>query len=189
MGVLATSKPSARRCRWRLGVQQRLADALFERPEEIVVCFGAVQAQEYAGTKWALGLRMQNTTGSAIDSAFNEGRILRTHIMCPTWHFVTSADIRWLMALTAPRVLSARAYMHRKLELDDALLQRGNAVIVKALGSGHALTRAEIGVRLRAEGIAIEGLRLTYMVGRAEVDALVCRGPGAESNLYLRPAR
>lgn len=66
--------------------------------------FGAVQSQEYLGASWSLGLRMQSATDALIDQAFNSGAILRTQVMRPTWHFVAPADIRWLLALTAPRV-------------------------------------------------------------------------------------
>jgi hypothetical protein len=157
--------------------QQRLTTTPFERPEDVVSWFGAVQAQDYSGAKWALGLRLLDATDTVIEAACNAGKILRTHIMRPTWHFVTPADLRWLMALTAPRILSATASMYRKLELDAALLARSNTVIAKVLEGGHALTRAELGKALEAAGISTTGLRLTFMVGRAEIDALICSGP------------
>jgi len=37
--------------------------------------------------------------------------------MRPTWHFVTPANIRWMLELTAPRVHAANTFMYRKLEL------------------------------------------------------------------------
>src|SRR5205807_2269233 len=106
------------------------------RPDEVVAWLGAVQAQDYPGAKWALGLRMQNATDDMIERAFTAGTILRTHVMRPTWHFVTPADIRWLLELTAPRVKAVNAYAHRQLALDDALFLRSNAVIARALQGG-----------------------------------------------------
>ena len=99
---------------------------------------GAVQAQDYAGAKWALGQRiMGDATDAAMDKAFNEGTILRTHLMRPTWHFVTPADIRWLLMLTAPRVHAANAHMYRSLELDEVTLRKSNGIMEKALrGAG-----------------------------------------------------
>src|SRR3954465_1201033 len=70
----------------------------------LVAWFGAVQAQDYGAAKWALALRMRGAvTNADVDRAFNEGRILRTHLMRPTWHFVAAADITWLLELTPPR--------------------------------------------------------------------------------------
>jgi hypothetical protein len=123
-----------------------------------------------------LGLRLNGATDDQIERAFTDGAILRTHVMRPTWHFVTPADIRWIIELTAPRVNAANAYMYRKLELDDALLQRSNAAISKSLEGGQQLTRAELGSVLAQAGIAADGMRLGYIVHRAESDAVVCSG-------------
>ena len=80
---------------------QRLSGAALSTPEEVVGWLGAVQAQDYAGAKWALHLRMGSGTGDQTDQALAQGSILRTHLLRPTWHFVTPADIHWLLALTA----------------------------------------------------------------------------------------
>jgi hypothetical protein len=120
---------------------------------------------------------MESTTDSMIEQAFNEGKILRTHVMRPTWHFVTPADIRWLLELTAPRLNAANATRYRQLELDEALLSRSNDVIAGALQGGQMLTRAELGAALAEAGILAKGLRLIYILFRAELDGVVCSGP------------
>jgi hypothetical protein len=157
--------------------QQRLTQNPLADPAEIVAWLGAVQAQDYLGAKWTLGMRLQHATDAAIERAFNEGAILRTHVMRPTWHFVAPADIRWMLELTAPRVNAASAYMYRQLELDDALFSRSTAIIARALQGGQRLTRAEIGVALAQAGIAAEGMRLGYLIFRAELDGIACSGP------------
>ena len=157
--------------------QQRLTHNQFQTPEEVVAWLGAVQAQDYPGALWSLGLRLQPTTGRVIEQAFNEGRILRTHVMRPTWHFVTPADIRWLLALTAPRVNAVNVYRVRQLELDDDQFNRSQDVIVKTLQGGNTLTRAELGAALTEAGIGVQGQRLAYIMMRAELDAVVCSGP------------
>ncbi len=83
---------------------QQLAHTTLDTPSDVVAWLGAVQAQEYALAKWGLALRLRGATNSAVEHALTEGAILRTHVMRPTWHFVTCADIRWLLELTAPRV-------------------------------------------------------------------------------------
>ncbi len=157
--------------------QQRLAQNPLQTPEEIVAWMGAVQAQDYLGAKWSLGLRMEHATDDMIEQAFAEGRILRTHVMRPTWHFVTSADIRWMLELTAPRVNAVNAFRYRQLELDDALFRRSHAIIANSLQGGQMRTRAEIGAALTEAGIAAEGSRLSYIMMRAELDGIVCSGP------------
>src|SRR4029078_1903951 len=125
---------------------------------------GAVQAQEYAAAKWALGLRLQDGAVDAdIERAFEEGRILRTHVMRPTWHFVTPRDIRWLAELTAPRVHRVLSSYNRTLERAAAMLVRGTAVIERALRDRHYLTRSELGECLRQTGLTLDGVRLARL--------------------------
>ena len=156
---------------------QRLAGEAFRDPSDVVRWLGAVQAQDYAGAKWALALRGRGFTDVALDRAFDEGRFLRTHVMRPTWHFVAPEDLRWLLALTAPRVHAANTYVYRAVELDRAVFSRARKVVATALRGGRALTRAELGARLEKRGIPASGLRLACIVMHAELEGLVCSGP------------
>lgn len=155
---------------------QGLSEPRFNEPEDVVAQLGAVQAQDYAGAKWALGQRMPNATDAAIDRAFNEGKILRTHILRPTWHFVSPADIRWMLELTAPRVHAANAFMYRTLELDRAIRKQSYQVLEKALRGNQPLTRAELASVLETAGVHTEGLRLGYFMMSAELDGVICSG-------------
>lgn len=157
---------------------QHLSSAPFQDPVEVVRWLTAVQSQDYYGAKWALGLRLQDAIETDLDDAFNSGAILRTHVLRPTWHFVTPEDIRWLLQLTGPRVLGINASMYRQLELDEATLQRSLDVIAQALQGGQHLTRAELGEVLQNVNIAgTSGQRLTYVVMHAEQNGLICSGP------------
>ncbi|HEX9988908.1 MAG TPA: winged helix DNA-binding domain-containing protein [Chloroflexia bacterium] len=159
---------------------QRIASAVLEEPTDVVEWLGAVQAQDYAGARWAVGQRLRGpkSTDAAIEQTFDGGDILRTHLMRPTWHFVSRADIRWMLALTGPRVNAANAYYYRQLELDDATLGRTNDLLANALQGGNQLTRTELGAVLEQSGIATKGaLRLGYIMMRAELDGIVCSGP------------
>jgi len=156
---------------------QHIARAKFERPDDVVAWLVAMQAQEYAMAKWGMAQRMTEITDAEIDKAFADGAILRTHLLRPTWHFVTPADIRWVLALSAPRVHAANAFMYRKLELDSVLFKRSNAVLTKSLQGGKQLTRVELASALQQAGIATVGeLRMGYIMMQAELDALICSG-------------
>jgi hypothetical protein len=171
---------------------QRIATGTLDQPEEVVKWLVAVQAQDYAGAKWALGLRTRAVRDEDVERAFNEGAILRTHLLRPTWHFVTPADIDWLLELTAPRVHVANKPMYRKLELDNALLNRSNDVLANALQGGQYLTRNELRDRLQQAGIATEAeMRMGYLMMYAELEGLVCSGPrrGKQFTYALRAER
>ena len=137
---------------------------------------GAVQAQDYAGAKWALAQRTNGTTDAAIDQAFNAGAILRTHVLRPTWHFVTPADIRWMLALTAPRVNATLAYNYRRFGLDDDVFRTSNATLARTLQGGKHRTRQELTDALQAAGLRTEALGYLHLLLRAELDAVICSG-------------
>ena len=159
----------------RLSLQQ-IAATKFTKPEEIVSWFGAVQAQDYPMAKWAVGLRLPGSTAETIEAAVASGKILRTHILRPTWHFVAAADLRWMLALTAKRIRSASSGMFRQLGLDQKVFQKSNRVMAKALRNGNHLTRAELRVELERAGLITGDMRMTCFVFNAELDALICSG-------------
>ena len=163
--------------------QQRLRShaitrAGFRRPEDVVSWLGAVQAQEYEPAKWALGLRLRDGAVDAdVERAFDDGRILRTHVMRPTWHFVTPADIRWLLELTGPRVQQRMTPYNRHLELDARTFARGLKAFERALRDHQYLTRIELSERLADAGMPMTGQRLAHLTMEAELEGVVCSGP------------
>src|ERR1700730_6368858 len=158
-------------------INQQIAASKFTKPEEIVSCLIAMQAQDFAMAKWAIGLRLPGSIEADIEKAFNEGKILRTHLMRPTWHFVTPADIRWLLGLTAPRVNAVSAYYFRKSQLDLPVIKRCNHIIATALKGGKQLTRTALKAALERKKIHTNGVRLGHIMMRAELDGIICSGP------------
>ena len=158
-------------------VSQGLEPPTFQTPSEVITSFGAVQAQDYAGAKWSLAQRLrQPLTDDALEKAFAEGDFLRTHVLRPTWHFVNPADIRWLLALSAPRVHAANAYMYRKLELNETVFRRSTDVIAQVLAGDKHSTRKELGAVLEQAGITATGQRLAALMMYAELEAVICSG-------------
>jgi len=158
-------------------VNQRLIAARDTSPESVVTGLGAVQAQDYLGAKWAVAQRAGACTDAAVEDALDRGAILRTHVLRPTWHFVAPADIRWLLALTAPRVHALNAPYNRQTGLDARAFTRGDAALAKALQGQHYLTRDELRAVLREAGVAADGLRLALLLMHAELEGVICSGP------------
>ena len=157
---------------------QLLTDPRGRTPQDVVSSLVAMQAQEYAMAKWAIALRMKRSASdNEIGHAFDAGKILRTHVMRPTWHFVAPADIRWLLSLTGPRVNAASAYVYRQHGLTAAVFRRSDAIIGRALEHGRFLTRAALRTELARSGIEATGTRLAGIVIHAEQDGLICSGP------------
>lgn len=166
-------------------VQQRLIGEPHERPEQAVESLLAVQSQDYAGAKWAVAQRTAGVSDAEVEDAFRAGRILRTHVLRPTWHFVAPADIRWLLELTAPRVHAVNAYYYRMSGLDAAAVKRSNRRIAKALGRGEHRTRSELGRVLGEPDAEAKGNRLACLLMHAELDGLIASGaPRGKQHTY-----
>lgn len=155
---------------------QRIAGTPFARPEDMVRWLCGVQSQDYPGARWSVGQRTAGCTDADVARAFDAGKILRTHLLRPTWHFVTPSDIRWMLKLTAPRVHALNAYQYRQLELDDAVFARSETLLATALEGGKQLTRAELAAILGRAGIVADKLRLSYIMMHAELVGLICSG-------------
>jgi hypothetical protein len=156
---------------------QRLAGDPLDGAAEVVGWLGAVQSQDYPAAAWALGQRARDVTAAGVHQLFDAGAILRTHLLRPTWHLVLPADIRWLLALTGPRIRAGIAGRLRRLEIDGAVITRAETAFTSVLAGGRQLTRVELAEVLRAAGIAPDGQRLPHLILAAELDALVVSGP------------
>jgi hypothetical protein len=158
---------------------QRLVPPHAASAPELVAWLGAVQSQDYVGALWALALRHPEASRPALHDLVARGEILRTHVLRPTWHFVAPQDIRWLLGLTGARIRRAMASRERDLGMDQALVHRSFDVLIRALGGGRSLTRAELGAALTQGGVdwRADLSVLSHLVSAAELAALVCSGP------------
>ena len=156
---------------------EKLVNSTLTDPTAVVEWLGAVQSQDYMGAKWALAQRTTGLTDDAVEQAFTDGRILRTHVLRPTWHFVTPGDIRWLLMLTAPRVHQLNGTYYRKFAIDEAVISRSREVFVSALLGDNYQTREQLAALLDGAGIPSDGLRLAYIIMHAELEGVICSGP------------
>jgi Winged helix DNA-binding domain len=172
-------------------VTQRLQGADLPSAADVVRLLSCVQSQEYAHALWSLGMRTSGLKVMDAQAEFDRGDYLRTHILRPTWHFVAAEDIRWILAVTAPRVQKLNQTIYRQERLDPATLDRGLAVIVEELEGGRYRTRAELGRALADRRLVGERLGLAYIVMNAELEGVICSGPmrGAQQTYALLDER
>ena len=157
---------------------QLLVRPPFDSPQQVVEWMGAVQAQDYRMAKWAVGCRSASTDATQIEAALNRGDILRTHLLRPTWHFVSSKDLRWMLSLTADRIRAANDSYARGTDaaLDSKSIHRYMNLLQKTLEGNKHRTKEEIGEALNQRGIPLSQYALRHLLMRAETDGIVCSG-------------
>jgi hypothetical protein len=157
---------------------QCLVATSFDDPAEPVGWLGAVQAQDYLGSLWAIGLRTRNATEKTVERAIAERAIVRTWPMRGTLHFVAAEDARWMLELMTPRVVAASAgRLARDHGLDERAFGRSGEVVAQALEGGRCLTRDAMYRALQAARIATADGRGLHITWRLAHDGLICFGP------------
>ena len=154
-----------------------LVESTRRKPEQVVSWLCAMQAQDFSAAKWAVASRAPGVQDGDVEQAFNDGLILRTHVLRPTWHFVTAQDVRWLLALSAPRIHAANDYYYRQSDLDAKTFAKSCAMIHRVLEGGKTMTRAELAVYLKRAKIPADGLKLAYLMMHAELEGVITSGP------------
>jgi hypothetical protein len=149
-------------------------------PEAVVAHLGAVQAQEYAGALWTIGLRIAGATRAVVERAIGERTIVRTWPMRGTLHFVPAADARWMLELLTPRIMKGAEGRHRQLELDAAAFRRSRMLVERALKNEPVMSRGAIFAALEAGGVLTTGQRGIHILQRLSMERMICYGPHAE---------
>ena len=157
-------------------VNQQLTFSKFKTGKEIVDWIGPMQAQDYNMSKWALGIRLQNSTEAEINREIDSGAIIRTHLMRPTWHLVSSDDLHWILELTAPHLKTRSASRDKQLGLTDAIIRKCNKIIEKELRDSNHCTREELLSELVKNKIDTDNNRASHIFMRAEIEGIICSG-------------
>jgi hypothetical protein len=156
----------------RLFSQQIAGEGFLSAPG-LVKWMGCIRAEDFASARWAIGARIAGSTDDRILAAFNQGLLLRMHILQSVRHFICPEDVHWMLALTAPRLKAVNSGLFTSLGMDHKLLSKGKRVIVRALEESP-LTRAQLLEILGKNGIGVNEVRLGLLLMDAELDALVC---------------
>src|ERR1041385_3729472 len=170
--------------RTRLGIQ-RLTGTPFRTPQEAVRFFGAFQAQDLHGAKWSLGMRVKGAPDASLDAAIGAGKLIRTHVLRPTWHFVAPEDLHWMLALSAPQVTRIMSYQYPALELDGKLFARVYRILERGLAGGNHCTREEVKGLLARGKITGDVQRIAHILIEAEMAGVICSGrPNGKQQTY-----
>lgn len=154
---------------------QQLSSSKFKRPEEIVKYMCAMQAQDYKGAKWSVGLRVSGITDHDIEKVIAEKKIVRTWSQRGTLHFINSEDLRWIISLTSERCINSSKRRYKELELDDKTLFISNDIFAKALSQNDELSRTDLLNLVEQNGISTAGQRSAFMLQRASLDGIMCQ--------------
>jgi hypothetical protein len=135
-------------------------------PADAVRASLALQAQDYPGALWAIGLRTPGVTLAGVEAAHEGGAFVRSWPMRGTLHMVAPDDLGWMLSLTGERMVRSAAGRHRQLELSDADFASAATIARDLLVGGAHATRAEMLAAFDAGGVSTAGQRGVHLLGR-----------------------
>lgn len=154
---------------------QQLVTTNYSSPKQLVEWMGAIQAQDLPMALLAIALRTENANIKTIEKALNDGEIIRTHLMRPTWHIVSKDDIYWMLDLTAPALKRMSATRNKQLELTDEMFKKASRLLEKNM-QGKEFSREEITRIFNENNLRTDENRLSHFLMNAEFDKLICSG-------------
>lgn len=164
----------------RLRLQSQRVVQKLKTPAEAVHWLGAMQAQDYPASLWAIGTRTRAATVADIDQAVERREIARTWPMRGTLHWVPAEDLRWMVGLMAPRAVAKAAARTRQLEIDAKVLSKARKLLERTLRDGGAITRPDAYELFRKNGLAPDGQRGIHILSLLAHEATLCFGPHEE---------
>jgi hypothetical protein len=156
---------------------QCIPRSTFERPADVVRHMLAMQAQDFPGAKWSIGLRLAGSTDAAIEAALAAGEIVRSWPMRGTLHFVAPEDLGWMLRVSGPRQGNSAAKRRGDLEITDAQLAKAGDIAVSELAGGRVIRRDRLLEAWEAGGISTAGQRAYHLLWNLGHDGLIVFGP------------
>ncbi|HEX6709762.1 MAG TPA: winged helix DNA-binding domain-containing protein [Rubrobacter sp.] len=158
-------------------VNQRIEGVKLDKPEAVVRWLGAIQAQDYLQSLWAIGLRLKSPTVANIEQAILDGRIVRTWPMRGTLHFVPPEDARWMLKLSASRMLAKDGRRLKQLGLNEVIMEHCKELFYDALEGNNSLSRQDMMRLVEEAGISTENQRGYHILWYIAQSGLICLGP------------
>lgn len=129
--------------RLRLASQGLLGPGFASVPEA-VRWMTAMQAQDLPAALWAAGIRVRNADVDTVRSALDQGLIVRSWPMRGTLHLLAPEDLRWILAITAERLLRGMGGRHRELGIGDGDADAAHDAALPLVSGGRSATRERL---------------------------------------------
>ena len=159
-------------------LNQQLVASQFSHPTEVVSHMGAIQAQEYRMMRWAVAMRTRKPSHKEFKRAFDNGEIIRLHLMRGTWQLVTAEDYWPFIELSAPKAIAVtKGWMNsNKITIDEKEMNRVRSILEQKTADKGSATKEDFIQALAEKNIQMADHRLSYHIRMAELQGIICSG-------------
>ena len=159
-------------------LNQQLIAPRFSKPTEVVRYMGAMQAQEYRMMRWAVAMRTRKPSHKAFKQAYDEGKIIRLHLMRGTWQLVCAEDYWSMIDLFAPKAIAVtKGWMSsNKISIPDDELIGVRDILIQTAADKRSVTKEDFVLALTERNQQMDDHRLSYHIRMAELTGVLCSG-------------
>ena len=159
-------------------LNQQLVAPQFGQPGKVVSYMGAMQAQEYRMMRWAVAMRTHKPSHHAFKKAFDEGQIIRLHLMRGTWQLVSAEDYWMTIDLCAPKAIAVtKGWMSsNKIAIPDDELIHVRDILAQTAADKGSATKEDFVSALAERDLRMDDHRLSYHIRMAEMSGTLCSG-------------
>lgn len=159
-------------------LSQQLISPQFTKPEDVVAHMGAMQAQDYRMVRWAVAMRTKHPSLKVFRKVFDEGKIIRLHLLRGTWQLIAAEDYGWMLELFTPKAKATlNGWMRaNKILIDENEEHTIREILVEKAVESESLTKKDFNVALQERGIEMDDHRLRYHLMLAEYSGTLCSG-------------
>ena len=159
-------------------LNQQLAAPQFNTPTEVVSYMGAMQAQEYRMMRWAVAMRTRRPSHNTFKKAFDQGHIIRLHLMRGTWQLVAAEDYWMMIDLFAPKAIAiTNGWMSSHgITITNEEILHVRDILVQTVEDKGSVTKEDFVRALEKKGMPMDDLLLSYHLRMAEISGTVCSG-------------
>ena len=128
--------------------------------------------------RWAVSMRTRRPSGKAFEKAYNDGRIIRTHLLRTTWQLLAGEDLGWMLKLCRRKALAGlRGWMHANgVDIPAEEEKRISGIFGEALAGHGSVQKEFLAEALRERDIQMTEQRFSYHLRLAELSGLLCSG-------------
>ena len=159
-------------------LNQQLAAPQYGDPAQVVSHMGAIQAQEYRMMRWAVAMRTRRPSARAFKAAYDDGRIIRLHLMRGTWQLVAADDYWWMLDLCAPKSIAViRGWMSsNRITIPEKEQINIRDILAQTAADKRSVTKEDIVQALAERDICMDAHRLSYHIRMTELSGTLCSG-------------
>lgn len=159
-------------------LNQHLNSPIFDNPTDVVRHMGAMQAQEYRMMRWAVAMRTKKPSSSSFKKAFDNGSIVRLHLLRGTWQLIAGEDYWWMLDLCG---LKSTAVINGWMKANKISIPENEYLYIREILCSTAsdlgsATKEDFATALATKGITMDNHRLSYHIRMAELSGKLCSG-------------